>query len=106
MRRVEEVGAGVVEHGSPTGRGRGNAEAEKGERGFGEDDSGHADGGLNQDGLHDVGQNVAEEDARAAGAERTGSLDVFAFADGHDLGADQTGVAGPSADGEGEDEVE
>src|SRR5208282_5757039 len=64
VRRVEEVQARVVEHRSPAGRGRGNAEAEKRERGFSEDDAGHSDGGLHEHGLDDVGQDVAEEDAQ------------------------------------------
>ena len=99
------MGAGVVEHGSPTGCGGGDAEAEEGQRGFSEDDAGHADGGLNHDGLDDVGEDVAEEDAEWACAQCSGGVDVFTVADGHDLGADEARIAGPSTDGEGEDEV-
>ena len=105
MRRVEEVGAGVVEHGAPAWRGGWDAEAEEGERGFGEDDSAHADGGLDEQRLHHVGQDVAEEDARAAGSEGAGGFHVFALFDGEDLRADEARVAGPASDCEGEDEV-
>src|SRR5580658_3237655 len=46
MRRVEQMSAAVVEHGSP-GRGwRRDAETEKAHGGFGEDGSGHPDRGL------------------------------------------------------------
>ena len=50
VRGVEEVEAGIVEHGDPTGNGRENAEAEETEGGFGGDCSGQADGGLDQHG--------------------------------------------------------
>lgn len=50
VRGVEEVEAGIVEHGAPTGNGRENAEAEETEGGFGGDCSGQADGGLDQHG--------------------------------------------------------
>jgi len=102
---VEEVGACVVEHGSPTGGGGRDAEAEEAEGGFCEDGAGHADGGLNDDGLQDVGEDVADEDAEGAGSECAGGLDVLAVSGAHDLGADKAGVADPTADGEGEDEV-
>ena len=52
--RVEQEGAGVVQHGAPTGGGRRDAETQETERGFSEDGSCHADGGLHGDGLQNV----------------------------------------------------
>src|ERR1035437_8066915 len=106
MWRVEQVGAAVVEHGSPTGGGRRDAESEKTHGGFGEDGSGHADRGLDDDRLNDVGQNVADDDAQVAGTESAGGFNEFAFTGGEDLSADQARVADPSAQGEREHEIE
>ena len=105
MGGVEEVGAGFVEHGTPAGGGGRDAEAEEAEGGFGENGSGHADGGLDDEGLEDVGQDVPGEEAKVGGAEGAGGFDEFALLDGHDLGADETGVTDPSGEREGEDEV-
>ena len=66
---------------------------------------GHSDSGLHDDRLHDVGQDVADEDAEIGGSEGARGFDVFALAGGQHLGADQAGVADPSADDEGQDEV-
>ena len=103
---VEEVGAGVVEHGSPACDGGRDAESEEAESGLSQHCAGHADGGLHDERLDDVGQDVAEEDAEVAGTEGAGGFDEFALAYREHLTADQAGVADPSADGEGEDEVE
>jgi hypothetical protein len=46
------------------------------------------------------------QDADVGGAEGPGGFDELALTDGHHLGADQAGVADPSGDREGEDEVE
>lgn len=97
--------AGVVEHGAPAWRGCGDAEAEERECGFGEDDASHSDGGLDQERLHHVGQDMTEEDARAAGSEGAGGFNEFALFDSEYLGADEACVSGPAADGEGEDEI-
>ena len=106
VRGLEEVGTGVVEHGSPGGGGRLDAEAEKAEGGFGEHGSCHADGGLDEQGLHNVGEDVAEEQAGVVGAERAGGLDELALFHGHDLGADEAGVVDPAGKREGENEVD
>ena len=98
MRRVEQVGAAVVEHGSPTRGGRRNAEAKKTHGRFGENGAGHADGGLHDYRLNDVGKNVANDDAQIAGAESPRRFDEFAFARGENLSADQARVADPSAE--------
>jgi hypothetical protein len=99
------VGAGVVEHGSPGGGGGLDAEAQEAEGGFGEDGCGHADGGLDEQGLEDVGEDVAEHEVEVGGAHGAGGLDVFALLDGEDLGADEAGVVDPAGEGEREDEV-
>ena len=106
MRRVEQMRAPVVEHGSPACGRRRHAEAEKTHGGFGEDRAGHANRGLHDHGLNNVGQNVAHDDAQIAGAEGAGGFDEFAFAGGENLSANQARVADPSAEREGEDEIE
>src|SRR5690348_17600696 len=106
MRGVEEVGAGVVEHGAPTGGRRRNAEAKEAHGGFGENGSSHADGSLDDDRLNDVGEDVAAEDAEIACAESACGFDEFAFAGGEHLRSDQTRVADPSAERKRENEVE
>ena len=105
VRGVEQVGAAVVEHGSPTGGGGRDAESEKTHGGLGEDGSGHADRGLNDDRLNDVGKNVADDDAQIAGAEGAGGFDEFAFAGGEDLSADEAGIAHPTAERKREHEI-
>src|ERR1700676_4671958 len=82
MGRVEQMGATVVEHSSPTGGGRRNTESEKTHRRFGEDCSRHADGSLHDDRLNYIRQNVAEDDAQIAGAQGAGGFDEFALAGG------------------------
>ena len=106
MRRVEEMRAAIVEHRSPTGGGAGDAETEEAEGRFRKDCGGHADGGLDDEGLDDVGEDVADDDAEVGGAEGACGFDELTLFDGHDLGADKTGVANPAGDGESEDEVQ
>src|ERR1700722_13410317 len=106
MGRIEEVRAAIVEHRSPAGGRRRDAESEKTHGGFGENGSGHADGGLHDDWLNDVGQNMAHDNAEIAGAKGAGCFDEFAFAGGEDLSANQTSVANPSAERERENEIE
>src|SRR6202034_3750183 len=63
VRGVEQVGPAVIEHGSPTGGRRRDAESEKTHGGFGEDGPRHADRSLYHDRLNNVRQNVANDDA-------------------------------------------
>src|SRR5271169_1709934 len=97
MRRVEQVGAAVVEHGPPTGRRRRHAETEKAHCCFREDGSGHADGGLHDYGLNNVWENVTHNDAQVTGAEGACSFDEFTLTRCEDLSANQAGVADPSS---------
>ncbi len=103
---LEEVGAGVVEHGTPGGGGGLDAEAEKAEGGFGKDGGSHADGGLDDEGLDNVGEDMAEHEVEVSGTEGAGGLDELALLDGEYLGADEAGVVDPTGEGEGEDEVQ
>ncbi len=103
---LEEVGAGVVEHGTPGGSGRLHTEAEEAEGGFGEHGGGHSDGCLYEEWLDDVGQDVAEQQAGVGGTERARGLEELALFQGHDLGADEAGVVYPTGEGEREDEVQ
>ena len=104
--RIEEMRSPVVEHSSPACRGRWDAETEKAKCGFREHGRSHADGGLNDQWLQDVGKDVAAEDAEIRGSKGAGGFDEFARPDGHDLCADETSVADPSGEGESEDEIE
>ena len=103
--RVEEMRAGVVQHHAPAGHGRRHAEAEKAERGFGKNGSGHADGGLDHDRLNDIRQNMARDDAQIGGSHGARGLDKFTFADGQYLGPNQARVAHPAGNREGENQV-
>ncbi len=49
---------------------------------------------------------MAAHEAQVGGSECTGGFDELALLDGHDLGADEPGVADPAGDGQGEDNVE
>ncbi len=106
MGGIEQVGATVVEHRSPTGGRRRDAESEKTHRCFGEDGACHADRGLDHDRLNNVGQNVADDDAQIAGAESASGFDEFAFAGGEDLSADKSGVTDPTTERERKHEIE
>src|ERR1017187_595428 len=99
------MSAAVVEHRSPTGGGWRNAESEETHGSFGEDGSGHADRGLDDDRLNDIGQNVADDDAQIAGAESARSFDELTLAGSEDLPPNQARVADPSAKREREHEV-
>src|SRR5215468_3581963 len=68
--RIEQMRAGVVEHRSPTGGRRRHTEPKKAHGRFGEDGPRHADCGLHDDRLNDVGKDVTHDDAKIAGAER------------------------------------
>src|SRR5580704_1365790 len=106
MRRVEQVGATVVEHGSPTRRRRRHAESEKAHGGFGKNGSGHADGGLHNHGLNDVRQNMAADYPHVARAQRARSFDEFAFAGGENLSAHQACIAHPTSQRKRENKIE
>src|SRR6202795_1872229 len=97
MGSVEQVSATVVEHGSPTGGRRGDAECEKTHGCFGEDGACHADGSVDDDRLNNVGENVADHDAQIAGAKGQRGFDKFAFAGGQDLSTDKSRVTDPTA---------
>ena len=105
VRGVEEVGTGLVEHGAPAGSRCRDAESEETEGSFGEDRAGHADRGLHDERLDDIGQNVAQEEAEVRSAERAGGFDELALSHGENLRADQAGVADPPGDGECENQV-
>src|SRR5258708_39575 len=106
MRRIEEMGAAVVEHSSPTRGRRRYAEAKEAHGRFGQDGSGHADRGLYDHGLNNVWQNVADDDAKIAGPESAGSFDEFTLAGGENLAADQASIAYPSSERERENQIE
>src|SRR5438270_12647437 len=100
------MGATIVEHGSPTGGRRRNAEAEETHGGFGEDGSGHADGRLHHDRLNNIRQDVPDNDAQVAGPQSAGGLDEFAFARGEDLSSNEARIADPSTERERENHID
>ena len=103
--RVKEMRARVIQHHAPAGHGRRHTQAEKAECGFRQNGSSHADGGLHHDGLNNVRQNVARDDAQIGCSHSTGGLDEFTFAHGQNLGADESCVAYPAGNREGENQV-
>ena len=102
---VEEVRAGVVEHGSPAGCGGWDAKAEEAEGGLSEDGAGHADCGLHDEWLHGVGKHVEGQKPEVGGAEGASGFDELAVAEGEDLRAHEASVVDPAGDGEGKDDV-
>src|SRR5437879_10598466 len=85
--------ASVIEHGAPT-RDRGeDSEAKKAEGGFGEDGACNADGGLNQNGLENIRQQMARHDSYRGCAKRARSEDEFEFFHLQDLRASEARVA-------------
>lgn len=103
--RLKEVRTGIVEHGSPGRSGGLDTEAEKAQRGFGEYRSGHPYSGLYQEGLQNVGQDVAKHQMQIAGTQRSSRLNVFALLYAEHLGSHQACVVDPSGKSEGKDEV-
>ena len=95
------MSAAVVEHRAPARRRRRHTKAEKTHGGLGEDGSGHANGGLHDHRLNDVGQDVADDNTQVAGAEGSRGFNEFALPGSQDLSADQTSVTNPSAEREG-----
>ena len=106
MWGVEEVGASVIEHGAPAGGGRGYAKPEKAQRGFGEHGAGHADGGLHDERLQKIGQDVSCDEAQVGGAERACGFDKLTLSQGENLGADEARIPDPAGEGEGKDEID
>src|SRR5205807_6671397 len=80
MRRVEQVRAGVVEHGAPACGWWRHAEAQKAHGRFGKDGAGHADRGLHDDRLNDVGENVSNNHAPVACAQGSRRFHILALA--------------------------
>jgi hypothetical protein len=98
MGRVKKVGTPVIEHGAPAG-GRGcNSEAKKTHGRFGKNCSSHADRSLHNNGLDDVGKNVAHDNALVARAQRPSGFNKLTFASGKDLRAHQARIADPSGE--------
>ena len=102
MRRVEEMAARVVEHRAPARHGREDADAEKAERGLGEDRARHRDGGLHEHRLENIRQKMTREDARVGCAERARGENVLHFLRLQNLRAGEPCVAGPAGDDQGE----
>lgn len=106
MRGVEKVGASVVEHGTPTCGGRRDAEPEKAQGGLGEHGAGHADGGLHDEWLQKVGQDVPCDEAQIGGSEGACGFDEFTLPQGEHLSTDEARVADPAGEGKSEDEID
>src|SRR6267154_3466506 len=106
MRRVEQMGTAVIQHGSPACRGRRDAESQKAHGSFSENRSCHADRGLDDHWLNNIRQNVADDDAKIAGSQCPGGFDEFALARREDLPADKTRIADPSSERERKNEIE
>src|ERR1051326_2057769 len=97
------MAARVIEHGAPTGDGSKHTETEEAQSGLRENRSGHADGGLNQNGLKNIGQEMLPNDSEVRSAERACGYCEFKFFDFEDLRTRQTRIAGPTGDDERKD---
>src|SRR5207344_469962 len=97
MWRVKQMGAGIVQHGSPTCRGWRHSQAEKAQCSFREHSAGHSDGRLHDDWLKNIWQDVAREDMQITRAECARRLDKFALLDGKHLGSNKTRIPHPTA---------
>ena len=106
MGRIEQVGAAVVEHGSPAGGWRRHAEAKKTHSRFGKNGARHTDCRLHDDRLNDVGQNVANHHAPVACAQSPRCFHILAFTGGKHLSPDQARIADPPAQRERQHQIE
>src|ERR1700685_3435718 len=103
MRRVEQVAARIVQHGTPAWHWRENSDAQKTQSGFSQNRTGHGDSCLHQNGLQNIWQQMAHKDASVGSAQRTRRENVLHFLGLQDLSASQARVAGPAGDHEGKD---
>src|SRR5229473_3720997 len=102
VRRVKQMAARVIQHSAPTGNRSEDSDAEKAQRGFGEDHAGHSDGGLNQDRLENIGQEMAQQNPRVRSPQGTRGHDKFQFFYFERLRASQTRIPGPAGHGQRE----
>ena len=70
---------GLVEHSSPTRRGRGDSQAQKAEGRLQQDGVGEPEGGDDAQRAHGVGEDVPQDDARVAVAQGPGGHDELLF---------------------------
>jgi len=70
VRRIEEVAARVIQHGTPARHGCKHAKAEKTQRRLRENSAGDADGCLNQERLQNIRQQMSRQNAKVRRAER------------------------------------
>src|SRR5438128_2579720 len=106
-RRAEHVRAARArEHRAPRREGRRHAETEERERRLRQDCGAEPDRRQDDDRRHDVGQDVAGDDARVAAAERAGRLDVRRLGHRDRGAADHARVDRGDEDGERDHEVE
>ncbi len=95
VRRVEQVRPPGIEHRPPAWRRRLDAETEEAQRRLGDDRARHAERRLNDDGGQRRRQDMAQHDARRAGAERARRLDELELPRAQRLAAHETRVAHP-----------
>ena len=100
------MGASIVEHGAPARGGSGYSEPEKAESGFCEDGAGHADGGLHDERLQEIGQDVSRDEAQIGRTESARGFDKLALAQGEHLGSNEACIADPTGEGKGEDQID
>ena len=101
MRRRENVVTATAEHVAPLSRRRLDAQAKEAQGRAVEDGARDAERGADDDGGHDVGQDVADDDLGVGVADDARGGDVVALLDGQDLAADDAGILrdGDQSDG-------
>ena len=87
--------AGVVEHRAPFRRGRLRAETQEVQARDAQDYPAYVQGGDDDDRPHDVGGNVAQDDAEAAGARSARRSNIFLLPGGQGDPADDAGMTYP-----------
>src|SRR5207249_12117428 len=101
---VEQVLLEVLQHVAPARLGRRNAVPEKTERGFQQDDAGHAQGRGNDDRGEGIRQDVADDDSGVRCPERSSRLDELLFSKHQKLGPHQSANLVPAGGGDDDDD--
>ena len=101
----EDLAVVFLDHSSPRGHGRLDADAEEAETCLEEYGAGEIGGGDDDDGARDVGQDVAEDDARGAIAEGAGGLDILFLLDAEHLAAHHARDIDPHGESYGHEDL-
>src|SRR3989338_7656046 len=105
MGRDQEKLSSFIQHRSPGGSGRLNAQSQETQTPFSDNRRRHSEGSLNQERGKKMRQQVEDNNSARAAAESAGSKDELSFSKRQDLAPDQAGITGPSDQAKGQDNV-